>query len=99
MAHHHICPWWYAYTFDNPLRHLFHKPERMLAGYVKPGMTVMDIGCGMGFFSIGMARMVGEEGAVISVDLQQQMLDVHAPFCYFISRWAEAHKKLSSFWH
>jgi cyclopropane fatty-acyl-phospholipid synthase-like methyltransferase len=38
----------------------------MLGPYVKPGMTVLDVGCGMGFFSIGMARMVGDEGRVIA---------------------------------
>ena len=71
----HICPWWFAYSFDNALRRLFHKPEQMLAPYVKEGMRAIDIGCGMGFFSIGMARLVGDEGSVISVDLQQKMLD------------------------
>jgi ubiquinone/menaquinone biosynthesis C-methylase UbiE len=35
-----------------------------------------DIGCGMGYFSIAMAKMVGEKGAVISADLQQEMLDI-----------------------
>jgi len=39
-------------------------------------MTVMDVGCGMGLFSLAMARMVGAEGRVIAVDLQQKMLDV-----------------------
>ena len=39
-------------------------------------MTAMDVGCGMGFFSIGMARMVGDTGKVISVDIQQKMLDI-----------------------
>ena len=48
----------------------------MLAPYVKEGMIVIDIGCGMAFFSIGMARLVGEQGLVISVDLQQKMLEV-----------------------
>ncbi|MDI6793766.1 MAG: class I SAM-dependent methyltransferase, partial [bacterium] len=51
-------------------------PQKMLRPYVSPGMTVLDIGCGMGFFSIGMARLVGHDGLVISVDLQQEMLDV-----------------------
>ena len=73
---HHICPWWVAYTFDNPLRKIFHKPEKILGDYVKEGMTVMDLGCGMGHFSIGMARLVGHTGKVIAVDLQQKMLDV-----------------------
>jgi len=72
----HVCPWWLAYSFDNPLRRLFHKPERMLGPYVKPGMTVVDLGCGMGYFSIAMARLVGSGGVVISLDIQQKMLDI-----------------------
>jgi len=70
----HVCPWWFAYTFDNPLRRLVHNPEKMLKKYIKEGDTAVDIGCGMGFFSIGMAKMVGEKGRVISVDLQEKML-------------------------
>ena len=71
----HVCPWWLAYAFDNPLRRIFHKPEEMFAPYLREGMIAIDLGCGMGYFSISMARMVGETGKVISVDLQQQMLD------------------------
>ncbi len=72
----HVCPWYMAYLFDNPLRHLIHDPEKILGSYVEPGMTVLDIGCGMGFFSLGMARMVGPEGGVISLDLQTMMLKI-----------------------
>jgi 2-polyprenyl-3-methyl-5-hydroxy-6-metoxy-1,4-benzoquinol methylase len=72
----HVCPWWLAYTFDNPLRSLFQEPQKMLAPYVKQGMRVMDVGCGMGFFSIGMAKLVGDKGKVFSVDLQPKMLEV-----------------------
>ena len=75
-GHHRICNWWIAYTFDNPLRKLIHKPPKLLGNYVKEGMTVMDLGCGMGHFSIGMARLIGSTGRVIAVDLQQKMLDV-----------------------
>ena len=70
-----LCPWWFAYTFDNPVRRVLHKPERVVGPYVKDGMTALDIGCGMGHFSIGMAKLVGDGGSVISVDLQQKMLD------------------------
>jgi len=70
-----VCPWWLCYSFDNPLRRLFHDPERLLGPYVKPGMTVVDIGCGMGYFTIGLAKLAGPEGKVIAVDLQQRMLD------------------------
>jgi ubiquinone/menaquinone biosynthesis C-methylase UbiE len=72
----HVCPWWGGYFIDNPLRRLFHNPEKIVGPYVKPGMTVMDVGCGMGMFSIAMAKMVGDTGNVIAVDLQQKMLDV-----------------------
>jgi ubiquinone/menaquinone biosynthesis C-methylase UbiE len=70
----HVCPWWLAYSFDNPVRRLIHPPEKVLAGLVHPGQTVLDIGCGMGHFSLGMAHMVGRQGRVIALDLQEQML-------------------------
>ena len=73
---HHVCPWWLAYTFDNPIRGFFHQPQTMLAPYIAEGMTVMDVGCGMGFFSIGMAKMVGDKGKVLSVDIQPKMLEI-----------------------
>jgi ubiquinone/menaquinone biosynthesis C-methylase UbiE len=74
----HVCPWWFAYSFDNPLRRLFHNPAAMLGAWVRPGARAVDIGCGMGYFSIGMAEMVGPNGRVTAVDLQQKMLDVLA---------------------
>lgn len=72
----HVCPWWYAYTFDNALRRWLQRPEKLLAPYIESGMTVLDIGCGMGVFSIPLARMVGPKGRVIAADLQPQMLRV-----------------------
>lgn len=70
-----LCPWWLAYTFDHRLRRVLHNPENMFAAYVQNGMTALDVGCGMGVFSIGMAEMVGADGKVIAVDVQQKMLD------------------------
>jgi ubiquinone/menaquinone biosynthesis C-methylase UbiE len=70
----HTCPWWFAYTFDNPLRRLVHNPRRMLDGLVKTGDRVADIGCGLGYFTLGMARLVGPQGSVVAVDLQEEML-------------------------
>jgi ubiquinone/menaquinone biosynthesis C-methylase UbiE len=59
---------------DNRLRRLIQNPARILGDYIRKGATVIDMGCGPGFFTIDMARMVGEDGRVIAVDLQEHML-------------------------
>ena len=73
----YVCPWWAVpFTIDPPFRRLLHDPQKIVGPHVKPGMTAMDVGCGVGWFSIPMARMVGDQGKVIAIDLQQQMLDM-----------------------
>jgi len=72
--HHAACPVWLAGMLESPLRRALHKPEKLLAGLVKPGMTVLDIGCGPGYFTMGMARLVGPQGRVIAADMQAEML-------------------------
>lgn len=72
----HTCPWWLAYSWDHRLRKLIHDPGIIIKPYVKPGDHVMDVGCGMGYFSIAMAEFVGDQGKVFAVDIQQKMLDV-----------------------
>ncbi len=72
----HVCNWKYVNTFDNVLRPLVHDLEKIFGPYVKPGMRVADIGCGAGFTSLGLARLVGEAGEILSVDLQPEMLDM-----------------------
>ena len=37
-------------------------------------MTVLDLGCGPGFFSVALAQIVSDTGKVIAVDLQEGML-------------------------
>ncbi len=71
-----VCPWWLAWTFDNPLRRFFQEPEKIVGPFLREGMTVADIGCGMGYFTIAMAKMMGGNGTVIAVDIQQKMLDL-----------------------
>lgn len=41
---------------------------------VKPGMTICDMGCGNGFYSLQLAKMVGNEGKILAVDIQSEML-------------------------
>lgn len=69
-----VCPFWVGYLLLNPLRKKLQNPENLLTPYVKPGMTVGDIGSAMGFFSLPMAEMVGPTGRVVCVDIQERML-------------------------
>jgi ubiquinone/menaquinone biosynthesis C-methylase UbiE len=73
--HPHVCPAVFAGSLDNSVRKLVHKPGRILKAHISKGMTVLDLGCGPGFFTIEMAKLVGETGKVIAADLQQGMLD------------------------
>jgi len=72
----HVCPWWLGYFIDNRLRRLIHDPRRIVGPYVQAGMTALDIGCGMGVFTLAMAELVGPRGTVIAADLQPEMLRV-----------------------
>lgn len=72
----HVCPFWVGYLLLSPLRKLLENPEKLMKPFVRPGMTVLEPGCAMGFFTLPLARMVGPAGRVIAVDLQPRMLEV-----------------------
>jgi SAM-dependent methyltransferase len=69
-----VCPVWVGYVLASPLRRVFHNPYAILSPHVREGMTVLDAGCAMGFFSLPLARLVGPSGRVICVDLQKGMI-------------------------
>ena len=72
---HRVCPWWLGYLLASPLRRLLQDPEAILRPYVREGMGVLDVGCGMGFFSLPLAKLVGATGRVVCVDLQEKMIE------------------------
>ncbi len=71
----HVCPVERAGRLDNRFRRWFHNPRKILTPYIEEGMTVLDLGCGPGFFSIDIAQMAGESGRTIAADLQEGMLE------------------------
>ena len=71
-----VCPFWLGYWLACPARRLIHDPDRILSRFVKAGMTVLDIGPAMGFFTLPLARLVGPAGQAIGVDVQERMLGV-----------------------
>lgn len=52
------------------------RDHRILAGLLRPGMSVLDIGCGTGTITVGIAKAVGPEGKVIGVDRDEALLDI-----------------------
>lgn len=69
-----VCPWWLGYLLASPLRRLMQDPVKLLSPYLRKGMTVLEPGPGMGFFTLELARLVGPSGRVVAVDAQPQML-------------------------
>ncbi|HXN47666.1 MAG TPA: methyltransferase domain-containing protein, partial [Bryobacteraceae bacterium] len=71
---HRVCPWWLGYLLASPIRRLAQNPSGTVAPYVREGMTVLEPGPGMGFFTLDLARLVGSSGRVVAVDIQPKML-------------------------
>ncbi len=69
-----VCPVERAGHLDSKIRRWVQDPRKILSPYVKAGMTVLDQGCGPGFFTMDLAQMVGSTGQVIASDLQAGML-------------------------
>ncbi|PKN64029.1 MAG: methyltransferase type 11 [Deltaproteobacteria bacterium HGW-Deltaproteobacteria-15] len=71
----HVCPAWLGpLLLLNPLRRLMEKPGKMFHGLIEEGMIVLEPGCGMGYFTLPIARMVGPRGRVVAVDIQPKMI-------------------------
>lgn len=69
-------PHQFASVLDHPLRMKYRNPVETLGIFgFTPGMTVLDLGCGTGTFTVEMARLVGEQGIVHAVDLQQPLVE------------------------
>lgn len=72
----HPMPHQVAAALDHPLRLRYRDVAETLALFgITAGLTVLDLGCGTGVFTIPAARMVGENGKVIAVDIQQPLLE------------------------
>ena len=74
MTAHVVCPWWIGHLLAHPLRRVWQDPAEILRPFVTEGMTVLEPGCGMGFFTIDLAQLVGPHGRVVAIDIQPRML-------------------------
>ena len=66
----HGAPWLIRETRDGE-----ENPRKLLKALgVKPGQTVCDLGCGNGFYTLQLAKLVGKHGRALAVDIQPEML-------------------------
>jgi len=62
---------------DNPERRKLLPPEETLGRLgMEEGTVVADIGCGIGYFTLSAARIVGRQGKVFALDLLTEMLEI-----------------------
>ncbi len=59
---------------NNVLRYFFTPPERLVKKYIEPGSRAVDLGCGAGFHTLAIARIVGEKGTVYAVDFDARVI-------------------------
>jgi ubiquinone/menaquinone biosynthesis C-methylase UbiE len=71
----YVCPAELSGSLDNSFRRWLQNPRKILKPYIREGMTVLDLGCGPGFFTIEIARLLNGTGKVIAADLQDKMLN------------------------
>ncbi len=70
------CPAWLAWMVerDNPFSRINRAATIISHLDLKPGMKVLDVGCGPGRVTIPAAKKVGPNGQVTAIDIQAEML-------------------------
>jgi len=71
----HTCPVWIAYLLASPVRRMLESPADLVLSLLKPGQRVLELGPGLGFFTVPVARALQSTGKLVCVDVQQAMLE------------------------
>jgi arsenite methyltransferase len=65
----------YIALLEDPQRDEWQKPDAVIQALdLKEGQVVADIGAGSGYFTVRLARTVGQKGRVLAVDIDEGML-------------------------
>lgn len=65
----------YAEHLESPDRAAWQKPDQVVAALgLTAGQTACDVGSGPGYFTLRLARAVGDEGRVFAVDVEPRLL-------------------------
>ncbi len=61
---------------ESRLRYRFSGPMKILRGAdIQPGQTVLEVGCGTGFYTISIARLIGDEGYLVAMDVLSDYIE------------------------
>jgi demethylmenaquinone methyltransferase/2-methoxy-6-polyprenyl-1,4-benzoquinol methylase len=59
-----------GFMMESRLRQVLRDPVKTLRGAdIRPGQTVLEVGCGTGFFTIPAARGIGDQGCLVAMDV------------------------------
>ncbi len=72
----HLHPVNRAGVLESRLRRLLQNPRKIMSKHIRPGTTVLDLGCGTGYFTTEIAGLLGDSGKVVAVDVQEGMLNI-----------------------
>jgi len=65
-----------AGIMESRFRYRYFGPGKILEGAgIHPGQTVLELGCGTGFFTLTAARIIGDKGSLTAMDLLQASVD------------------------
>jgi ubiquinone/menaquinone biosynthesis C-methylase UbiE len=66
----------YIARLEDPNRDSWQKPEAVIKALnIREGQVIADIGAGSGYFTLRLARAVGEKGRVFAVDVEEGMVE------------------------
>ena len=65
-----------ASGMESRFRYKFFSPDHILQGAdLLPGQTVLEVGCGTGFFTLPAARIIGEKGRLVALDILAESVE------------------------
>jgi ubiquinone/menaquinone biosynthesis C-methylase UbiE len=77
-----------AAIMESRFRYQFFSPAKILQGAdIQPGQVVLEIGCGTGYFTLTAAKIIGDKGSLMAMDVLQMSVD------YVIKKVQDAHLK------
>ena len=66
-----------AAGMDSRFRYRFFPPASIITGSdIQPGQTVLEVGCGTGYFTLPAARLIGDQGRLVAIDILSESVDL-----------------------